>query len=713
MQSYSYAGSAFESWVEQWTVKLQDAQKRVTRRSVPGWLAIILGVTALCLFAALVQDYAWIGILVMLIGVTVGVVLLVLAGQARKAIVPELSEEIQQTCQAQGLDREKVVSALYEKTGGGKVRDEVLRTVDPDMMGRIGAKVKGDAALKQVFEHKIEPLKISVNASSGSVTSVTIQGEADVDRFASVAVDYLAHKGYAEGMAALAMVQMLYGEIAPPGSELFVKFAQTNQALRDVAISAQKIFSGFDLKPEIKSVKESVAKRRTQTLIEMLLLAQSQQTGLEEIATAMNMRIGDLRVRDEAFVGSCIDYIGKRAAEGLLTHVRAYELLALIPDSRTLPYLLDSFKLIPFFPQGIEAMAFLGEEVHARLIDAMQTGSGSLRFNAALALGFMKVESARGALARTLPQITDPIEGIGIRYALLRLGGTKHMEALVGFLNHADPKVRHCAAIALEHLEEPLDDAVFLRHLDNSEKLVRLRLTRKLGTQAPQDPALIEALLGRFDDGDEDVRAAAVTAVGGLPAERVYNRVAYLAQNGTARIRLCAYEVLGKLEQPAAIPLLTTALGSTRDNDICRAAISALGELGAVAMAPQIATYLQNEQLEGAAFWALLRISMKDKQAGVQPFEGRSQYRLKRSFLLALHGDEGAKAEIKGQLRSGVDLMNLVQAMEYAQILREPDFEPAFRKLLTYRQPTRFPGDRYVSHIALKALVNIQLAKAL
>jgi len=699
---------SFDAWIAHWVAGIQAIQKQATNRSLPAWIAIILGVVLLCVSIGFLGDYAWIGLLLLAAGIVGGIVFFNRASRFRREAGQRLAGEIQQTCQSEGLAKEKVVAALSEKTRG-KVREEVLRAVDPDTVALLNIRARWEEFFKRAPSQKISPMQISVSVSSGSVTGVTVQGEQDVDRFSAIAVDCLAHGGYVEGIAALAMVQMLYTEIAPPGGELFIGASQSNPALRDVAMNAQKIMSGFDFKPEMEAVKEFLVKRRTRTFVELLLLAQQQQVGLDDAVLALGLDATGLKVRDEAFVGACVDYIGKHTTD-FLKRNKSYELLAQIPDVRTLPYLMDGFEQLFFFPQGIEAVALLGEETHPKLLEAARTGSGFLRFNTALALGFMNVAAAKSVLEEVLPDITDPMERVGVCYALVRLGELEHLNTIVDTLNHPSNDVRHAAAIALEHLTEAVDDQVYLGHLGDENMLVRLRLTRKLGAQGTESPAVVDTLVKRFDDQSEEVRSAAVAAVGGLSPELVYDRMVELVNSGTANARLCAYEVLGKLSQPEAVPLLTGALSQTYDKDDRRAVISALGELGAVEAADRVVRYLDDDDLSNAAFWALLRISLKDKEAGTKPFQGRGKDRVKQLFLLALHGDQQAKAQFKRMLSPSKDFMTLIQAMEYAQILRDPDFEAPLRQLLKYRNPSRFPGDRYVSYMALKALTHIQLA---
>lgn len=705
----SGAQDSFHTQVEHWIIEIQSAQKQVDNKSLPAWISILLGIVFLCVSIGVLTDYAWVGISLFIAGTVAGIVMFNRASKFRKEAVQRLGGEIQQTCQSDGLVKEEVVETLYEKTKG-KVSQEVLQVVDPDTAAILNLRTRGQDFFKTASSQKIQPMQISVNASSGGIASVTVQGEQDIDRFSAMAVDYLSHKGYVEGISALAMVQMIYTEIAPPAGELFIATSQGNPALREVAVSAHKIMSSFDFQPEMKAVKETIAKRRTQSFLELLLSARENQAGLDNATLAAALDTNSLKVRDEIFVGDCIDYIGKKTTDVFKSN-KAYELLAMIPDIRTLPYLMNGFSQIAFFPQGIEALAFLGEEAHAKLIEAVQTGGGHLRFNSALALGFMNVASAKSCLEDVLKNVTDPMEKAGICYALVRLGETDHLKTIVEILNHPDNDVRHIAAIAVEHLEEPLDDDIYLRHLDYTNMLVRLRLTRKLGAQKTENPSVINALLKRFDDENEDVRSAAVTSVAGLNPELVYNRMVKLIEGDNTKARRCAYEVLGKIAKPEAAPLLTNALAKASDNNSRGAVLSALGELGAVEAADQIARYLDNDDLANAAFWALLRISLKDKEAGTKPLSLYGKHKVKRLFLLALHGDQHAKTELKGMLGGMTDFMTLIQALEYAQILRDPDFETPLRQLLTYRQPNRFPGDRYVSYMALKALANISLAK--
>jgi HEAT repeat protein len=321
---------------------------------------------------------------------------------------------------------------------------------------------------------------------------------------------------------------------------------------------------------------------------------------------------------------------------------------------------------------------------------------------------------------------TNPIERIGSAYGLVCLGESKWLGEILAALDHASDDVRHAAAIGLEHLPQPLEDAVYARHLSDMNILVRLRLTRKLGSQGTDNPALVDALIARLEDNEEAIRSAAINAVAALGAEGIYDRMVMLAQSENPTLRACAYQVLGKRSDPRAIPLLIQAIQEDSTPGARKAAISALGDLGAVTAVEEIGAYLDDEELSDAAFWALLSIGMKDSET-VKEVLNRRPYQKKRPFLqklldgdkakqkrlslLALLGDGMAKMQIQGMLSPYGDMGSLLSIIDYVRIVADPDFEDPLRKLLDHKDPQRFPGDRYISYMAFKVLVRTLLAK--
>ena len=703
-----YESKTFNNRIEHWTKEIQMLKKRVYKKTLLAWISIGLAIFFSGVGIIFFDGYTWISLVIIPVGISLGIFMLSKASKFRNAKVQKIVEVIQRDSKNENLETPDVVEALFEKTKG-KASREVLRALDPDTFGLLNLRIVRQKLFNEVSNRNIEPMKLSINASSGNINSVTVQGEKDIEKFGSIAIEYMANKGYVEGIAALAMVQMIYTEIAPPAGEIYINAWQDNDTLKKVGLQAHKILSDFDITPEMKSVKEALAKRRTTSIIEQLVLVKQKQISQDDESLSKAIEISSIKIRDEAFIGACIDYIGKRTTDPLKRN-KAYSLIAQIPDGKTLPYLMEAFKQTFFFSQGIEAVALLGRESTPKLLEALRKGGGFLRFNAALALGFMNLQMAKTELETVLQTVKFPTERVGICYALVRLGDKDKLKTIVTTLDNSDKDVRHAAAIALEHLSEPIDEKIYLKHFEDDNMLVRLRLTRKLGIQGTTNLSLVDALIERFKDKYKVVRSAAVTSVGKLGAELVYDRMVKLIDNGTFNQRFGALEVLGNLSQPRAIPILANALSKAVNLDEKRIVLSALGSLNAVDSVDQIAQYLDIDKYSQAAFWALLRINLKDKKLILKHLTDRKHI-IDKLFLLSINGDQKAINQLKGHISKGEEFGELIHALEYAQILKDPNFEVPLRNLMKFRKPDRFPADRYVSYFALKGLVHIQIGK--
>lgn len=674
--------------VKSWTEKIQSTQKLVSNRKLLSFVIGGLGpfVVTLVVFGLTNQGWVLCGGLAVS-AVTWALLYAVWASRTEKRAAHRLANDIQQACEAEGLSKAEVVEALAAQAPSGGVRKAILTAVDAETVEIIDIGNRG-----QVF-----------------FTKKGAANESDALKFRGITLDYLSHKMYVESVAALGIASTVYAEIAPPfGENVDVDglIRSTYDQSKRIQLATRKVLSSFDFEADLKAISEAGTKRRDASLLNLLLAAQTQGTDTLEALAEASEGLKPL-IRDETLVGACVDYLGKRATQ----RIQALQALALIPDTRTLPYLLKVFELLPFYPQGIDAVVRLGESAHPQLLEALRAGNANCRYNVALALGIMEVEAARSIFTGLLNTVTNPTERIGCWYGLVRLGGEQCLGEIVQALDYPNGDVRHAAAIALEHLAQPLPDDVCLRHLTNANDLVRLRLTRKLGSQGTDNPALIDALIDRFADGKENVRSAAVDAVAKLGAEQVYDRMIELTGSGTGTMRDCAYQVLGRLADPRAEPLLTKALQAPRSADERRTIISALADLQAVGAAEQIGSYLSNKELSGAAFLALLRLGFADGEV-VTKILRRHSDRPQRLFALTLLGDEKAKRQFRGMLSPSTDIQTLLQATDYARMLSNPDFEAPLRKLLNYSNQQYAPTDKYVPYTAFKALIPTLLAKA-
>jgi len=702
-------GQPSEERIEAWAAEIRDVEKQEKRWKRMGWGLGLLGAAVLAIILFLLGTVCVGEVAFVIAGLVVVIVIKIVAGRRSERACDELSARILRDCEAESLSKQAVVEALWEQKIEGEICKSVLAGVEPETYAVLD--IRG-----RVFEFfgsvhaKIRAIRIKVSTSGNTVSLVALDGEVAVDRFSAIALDYLDQKAYVESIAALATLQSIYTQIAPPGGEILLQAAPDSDRLKQASLTTYQIFSSFDYKPEMRSIYEMLSKRRIQSLLQFLMAAQQVGGDAEQMTQEAEFDLSGFGFRDEVAVGACIDYLGKQIDEPLQRN-KVAEAMALIPDERILPYMLQAFGWFPFFPQGIDGINHLGKSVVPQLLAALKSGSGSVRFNTALTLGILDAEGASADMEKLLPTLSVPIERIGCSFALVRAGQMQYLPVIIDALRHRDDNVRHGAAIALEHLSQPIDEALFLKYLDDKLNLVRLRLIRKLGAQGTGNPALWDALIVRFEDPDGSVRSAAVDALARFDGDQIYQRVLPLASGGSIKSRICAYQVLGKLSNPEAILLLVGALMTGGDNDLRRAAISALGALAAVQALDSVKPFLKNDDLSNAALITVLQIGMKDKDAAIRALRelGREP---KALVVRALLGDDGAKKQYMALLKPGAEVKNLLGALEFGTMLRDPDFEAPLSKLTTYRKHTNFPGDRYISYLAVKALVGIKLAKA-
>lgn len=676
--------------LDQWAARLKTVQQAAGAKQTLSFVigaGVLVAVTLLVYFATSAASFCGPAILALAIAaVATWALLTYWAKPARLKAVEQLSSEIRQTCEAEGFSKTEVVESLTTRVTAGKVGQEVLSAVEPEQAAVATLRKRSQPFFQKGVAGK----------------------ESDALTFRALTLDYLASKLYTEAVAALGMTAAIYGEIAPAfadGINIDQIIQFTPDATKRMELATRKVLSSFDFEPELKAIVQTGVKRRQMKLLDFLLKAQEQGAESTPTLQAASEAFKPV-VRDADFVGACVDYIGPRATKW----IPALHALVAIPDVRTVPHLLKVFDILAFYPQGIDAIIQHGEAVHAQLLEALRTGSVNVQFNVALALGVMEVEAARPVFKELLAGSLPPRVQIACCYGLAKLGETEYFNELIQMLAHSDADVRHAAAIALEHLNTPLAADVYARHMTDAEMLVRLRLTRKMGAQGLTDPALVPLALGRFEDATETVRSEAVETVVKFGAEQVYDRLVDLTKSTNSNARLCAYQALGKLGQSQAVALLQQGLQGFMPAETRRAVIGALGDLKAEATADALAGYLNDKELGGAAFWALLQIGFQNADTGKRVL-GRHPDRLQKLFALAVLGDESAKRQLKGMLSATGDIRQIAQAADYARILSDAEFEQSLRSLLNYTNQQFAPTDKLIPYTAFKALIHILLAK--
>lgn len=152
--------------------------------------------------------------------------------------------------------------------------------------------------------------------------------------------------------------------------------------------------------------------------------------------------------------------------------------------------------------------------------------------------------------------------------------GAAAFDAVNAQLGDPDPQVRHQMAHVLGKLNDPRGAAVLAVLLDDAAPEVAAKAAFSLGQL--HGPDALDALTAALGQGSATQRAAVVTALGrwGSAAETVQAAL----RSAHAATRADAAEVLGLLEDPDALPALALA-ASDPVEEVRIAALMALGTL--------------------------------------------------------------------------------------------------------------------------------------
>ena len=153
----------------------------------------------------------------------------------------------------------------------------------------------------------------------------------------------------------------------------------------------------------------------------------------------------------------------------------------------------------------------------------------------------------------------------------------QRINVLIPLLKDADPDVRATVARSIEHLEVACD---------------------------------INEILHSLKTGDTGTRIAAIHALGKIGGEKVIAPLVYCAGRPEADIRSAAVEMLGRLAEPAALPVLIERLDD-QNTAIQARAITALGNFPvSTTLIDRLRFFLKsyNGELEAEAAIALARL---------------------------------------------------------------------------------------------------------
>jgi HEAT repeat protein len=700
---------------DRWVAAMENLPSQITQKRFFGSvaMAVTLGLIVFAMFGATEAESNMLLINLSLITLMTATLFFTWASHKQRRGIFQLAQEITQACENDNLSRHDLVEALAKRVRSGRIRHEVLAAIDQETTTLLEIRERAKEFFKNPVQRQIAPTAIhaTINPSDGVLSSITVEGEFYALTFCSMTLSYLEQQAYIEALAALGMASSIYSQIAPPTLRGTIEARFSGDDFKcKLTKATYDIFCQFEFESEFKVINGARERRRHQPLIDLFATTRDhkQLNTLTRLRKAQAEGIAETAIRDKQFVSMCIDYLSSQTGDNRFQSIEA---LAQIPARETLPHLLQATSEFPFLPHAVDALIRLGKTTEPRLLETFKnTQSTNSRFNLALALGFMKLEGARIIFEDLLSNANQPVERIGCAFGMVQLGETDWLDEIQQSIEHNDPNVRLAAAIALEHLPQPVSDNTFLKGLNDINHLVRLRMTRKLLSQGTENPAVVEALVFRFDDSNDLVRSLAIEAAGATDTDVVFDILLRTSRHGHPEARACAIRALGKLGAPHTIPVLMTQLAESSPT-IKEAALSALGDAKALSTVGVITDYLPHEALGDTAMWALVKLGKEAPEAVTKAIEQRNSayYEEERSFfVLATLGNEQARTWLAERLQhpQSMELTKLIELLNYALVLHDARFSNNLRRCLTFNRIANYPGERYVPHLAFKALVH-------
>ncbi len=204
-----------------------------------------------------------------------------------------------------------------------------------------------------------------------------------------------------------------------------------------------------------------------------------------------------------------------------------------------------------------------------------------VRTAAAWALGRIGTPLAVSPLVQVLKRDADERVQTMALWALGRIGSLRGMNALVDALQHASPRIRRAAAVALGTMAVPQALTFLARALEGDEDpRVREAAAESLGHIDSREA--LDVLRRALEDPEPGVRRAAAWALGRIGASSAAEPLLRLLESdGDWRVRATAAWALGRIGERTATAALVRHLLSKKETVAVReAAAESLGRLG-------------------------------------------------------------------------------------------------------------------------------------
>lgn len=350
----------------------------------------------------------------------------------------------------------------------------------------------------------------------------------------------------------------------------------------------------------------------------------------------------------------------------------------------------------------------LRREVRARL----RASTPDVRSNAALALGLAADRVDRRGLVSRLRREKDPRVIDSLRFALIRHGEVKYIDALVTRARKAKGEDRAHALLLLQWLPEQqkaeLDEALFVALatssglVTESSRAYAISILRDMAGRKSLGHRSVVALLELTGDESEaivKVAGAAVRALGQLGAAECK---AFYGQYPGARPALIAR--LGDVASMADLEFLRQAHDASRDDaKLGSAVVSAVARIPGAASRQLLQRWFKEVGKDDPGRMSLVIALASRSDADRDALDDDSLSRVKRLMIdVASGGDELVRISPRLTLLA---IDDLVQLAALAYIFERHDLAPALWRLASYRAHRFYPFDAVVRRVALTAVL--------
>lgn len=203
-------------------------------------------------------------------------------------------------------------------------------------------------------------------------------------------------------------------------------------------------------------------------------------------------------------------------------------------------------------------------------LKALKDTSAPVRFAAAVAIGRLQIKSAKDELVQMVND-ASPQVGIGVRFALHRMGDTRFTKDLENTARDPDPKIRGTTAQILGLLKEPTATRILKPMRKDPEPGVRIQVAEALWRLGSEDG--LRSLVSMTQSGYPDDQMVALIALAAPNDRLVTGHVRAALTADYPEVCLVAARAMGMLSSDAGY---TIAIEGAKAPDARRRWLAAL-----------------------------------------------------------------------------------------------------------------------------------------